>query len=566
MWLLVLLLASPLAHAQAPAWQSVVSPGGGTSGVYATATDASGNIYTAGGFSGTVTFGSTTLTSAGARDLFVAKWSPVTGSFVWAQQAGGSGEEYVNSMTVSGNSVYIVGVFGSSQVVLGNATLPNTGYSSTGNNYDGYVAKLTDAGSSGSFTWAQGFGGSGSEYGNGVAVIGARVYVSGVFTSPTASFGTINLLNAGTTAGTSDAYVAKLTDAGSSSSFGWAERLGGPGSDFCSSLASNGTSLYLAGSFSGATATFGPTTLTNSTAGVEDVFVVRLTDQGAAPSYNWVQQAGGSSTDQALRIAVSPGSVYLAGRFNSTTATFGSTVLTNAGGLDAYVAKLTDTNSAGTFAWAQAMGGPSSDYAYALAVRGSSVYVGGVFQSTATFGTSTATSRGLTDVFVARLVDAGPTAQVAWVQSAGGTGTDDLFSIILIGNRVYAGGDVTPPATFGSLSVAGPTGVGIVGFLASITDAAGLPTAVPTARLLPGLHCYPNPARGTALVTMPPSPGTAATLTLLDGVGRMVRTVELNSPATGLEQSLDLVGLAPGSYLVRLTTGAGTATQPLLVE
>ena len=41
--------------------------------VTATAIDASGNVYVAGYFTGTISFGATTLTSAGDRDVFVAK-------------------------------------------------------------------------------------------------------------------------------------------------------------------------------------------------------------------------------------------------------------------------------------------------------------------------------------------------------------------------------------------------------------------------------------------------------------------------------------------------------------
>lgn len=71
--LLLLLLNSVLAQAQAPVWQTAIATGGGGSRVEATVTDASGNVYVAGGFSGTVNFGNTTLVSAGSSDIFVAK-------------------------------------------------------------------------------------------------------------------------------------------------------------------------------------------------------------------------------------------------------------------------------------------------------------------------------------------------------------------------------------------------------------------------------------------------------------------------------------------------------------
>ncbi|RYY12918.1 MAG: hypothetical protein EOO36_16700, partial [Cytophagaceae bacterium] len=78
------LLLGPCAYAQAPAWQTAAAAAG-TVAVQATAPAADGNsIYLAGGFSGTATFGSIVLNSATAQQVFVAKWSLVTNSFVWA--------------------------------------------------------------------------------------------------------------------------------------------------------------------------------------------------------------------------------------------------------------------------------------------------------------------------------------------------------------------------------------------------------------------------------------------------------------------------------------------------
>src|SRR4051812_35327030 len=82
-----LLLTALTTDAQAPTWQTAValgSPAGYDSDVTATTVDTNGNVYFTGGFSGTATFGDTTLTSVGGADLFVAKWNPATG-FLWAQ-------------------------------------------------------------------------------------------------------------------------------------------------------------------------------------------------------------------------------------------------------------------------------------------------------------------------------------------------------------------------------------------------------------------------------------------------------------------------------------------------
>ena len=82
--LFLLALYLPVA-AQAPSWQSAravavatATATGNFSTVTATAVDAAGNVYLAGSFRNTVVLGSTTLTSLGNRDVFVAKFNPAS--------------------------------------------------------------------------------------------------------------------------------------------------------------------------------------------------------------------------------------------------------------------------------------------------------------------------------------------------------------------------------------------------------------------------------------------------------------------------------------------------------
>ena len=221
---------------------------------------------------------------------------------------------------------------------------------------------------------------------NGRAV-GSSI-VTGYF-KDTATFGSTTL----TSAGSDDVFVAKLDASGT---YEWATQAGGTSNDsgYGVSVLADGSSI-VTGIFQD-TATFGSTTLTS--AGSNDVFVAKLDASG---TYEWVKQAGGTRNDNARGVSVlADGSSIVTGFFEGT-ATFGSTTFTSAGSNDVFVAKL---DASGDYEWATQAGGMGSDNGHGVSVLadGSSI-VTGYFQGTATFGSTTFTSAGVNDVFVAKL-------------------------------------------------------------------------------------------------------------------------------------------------------------------
>jgi hypothetical protein len=567
-------LAGPTARAQAPAWQSAMLVANGPySGVIGTATDANGNIYITGVFSGTCSVGSTTLTSAGSTDVFVAKWSSAAGRFLWVQQAGGLGNDAVAAIAVNGTSVYIAGNFSGNRIDFGNLTLLNGTLIGADTNV--FVAKLTDAGSTSDFTWAQQAGTLTSmDYATALAVNGTSVYVVGYFSGSTTSFGALTLTNANATANTSDAFVAKLTDAGSSSSFTWAQRSGGIDVERATTLAVSGPNVYVAGDFTSSTADFGGLSLASANPGMAtNIFITKLVDAGSTSSFTWVQQAGGAGYDECYGLAINGPNVYLTGIFglvlggSSTggTAAFGTTVLTAPGGLyELFVAKVLDNGATGSFVWALSAGGTGRDYARKVAVRGTSLYVVGAFGSaTATFGTTTLTNTGSNDAFVAKLTDVGTTGSFNWAQQAGGTGPDQANDVVSVGTSLYVSGYIAPPATFGAQAIASSGST--AAFLASLTDPTL--TATTAAQGSFAFTLAPNPARAAATLTLPAMPGApTATLTLTDALGRTLRTATVPLPTAGLRHELDLRGLTPGLYAVQVQAGNTSGTQRLVVE
>ncbi len=246
------------------------------------AVDGAGNSYVTGYFYGSATFGpgeanETTLTSAGSRDIFVAKYAP-DGTLLWAKPAGGTGYHIGFDIAVDGDgNSYVTGFF-EGTATFGSGEANETTLTSAGS-FDIFVAKYDP---DGTLLWAKRAGGTGYDEGSGIAVDDAgNSYVTGYFYgSATFGPGEANETTL-TSAGSHDLFVAKYAPDGT---LLWAKRAGGTGYDSGRGIAVDGDgNSYVTGNFEGS-ATFGPgeaneTTLTS--AGSNDIFVAKF--QGAAP-------------------------------------------------------------------------------------------------------------------------------------------------------------------------------------------------------------------------------------------------------------------------------------------
>jgi hypothetical protein len=600
-----LLFSAFLTQAQAPNWQTVVIPGEATTGASsaaATAVDASGNVYTTGYFTNTIQFGETTLKSVGSRDVFVAKWSPTSQRFVWAYRLGGTGEEEVFTLAVDGQSIYVGGGFYSATCIVGALTLTNADTSK--HSSDLFIAKLTDAGDRAEFVWAQRGGSQRNEWVMTLAVQGPDVYISGNFDDAATSIGH-TVLHSTTPFNPAqvfcmNVFVAKLTDDGPSSTFEWAQSLGGnPYMSTCGvhGLAVSGHNVYVAGDFLGPEIRFGKLALANphwhapngynQNLHTSNTFVAKLTDAGATSRFEWVQLAAGASMYGYQGLAAVGTSIYLAtcGR----KIAFGDVTLIPCADeaapcLDAVVSKLTDTGPAGRFVWAQRVGGTHL-VSRALAATKTGVYIAGYFKCpTFTVAANELRQVGRDDIFLAKIADEGLTSRLVWAQRAGGPDDDQIFGLAISGANVYMAGEFQLLTTFGSyhFSFEDVHHNPITAVLATIVDPSIPTTTVASTRQdkkrvsqvtsasnsgNAQLSAYPNPAQAlaTAHVQITAADGTA-TLELVDVVGQLVRTQAIEMrPGAVIE--LPLAGLATGIYIIRVHTASGQwLSQKLVVE
>jgi hypothetical protein len=290
---------------------------------YGISVDSSGNCYVTGYFWDTASFGSTVLTSAGNRDIFVAKLDS-NGNWQWARQASGPETDWGNAISADGSGNCRMTGYFTATAAFGTTNLTSSG------SEDIFVAKLD---SNGNWQWVRQAGGTVDDNGNGISVDGSgNCYVAGCFEG-TASFGSTDL----TSSGSEDIFLAKLDSNGN---WQWARQAGGANPDYGRAVSVDGSgNCHVTGYFTG-TASFGATQLTSN--GMYDIVTVKLDTGGNG---QWAKQAGGTNNDYGWAISAdASGNCYLTGNFENM-ATFDSTILTSGGGSDIFVSKLGNSTS-----------------------------------------------------------------------------------------------------------------------------------------------------------------------------------------------------------------------------
>jgi hypothetical protein len=385
--------------------------GSGVEWVDGLATDASGNLYVAGKFSGTVDFradwgGGTDSKTASGDDGFVMKIN-ADGSYGWTKILGGPNYDCLTGVAVDGSgAVYVSGYFSGSANFA--ADWSGTDSKTAGNN-DGFVTKIN---ADGTYGWTHSVGGTSSDSASGVAADAAgNVYLTGYF------LGSVNFESdwSGTDSRTSlgtDAYLLKILPDGS---YGWVRSLGGAGGDVGNAVIVDGQgNVYLSGYFEGTVdfqSDWAGTPDNKTSAGATDGFIVRVDANG---SYGWTRVFGGTGSDQCTSMAVDgSGRLYLAGLFSGTVdfrADWGGSPDQKTGNLSADICLL-KLDTAGAYGWSMIMGGSSNELTGDMAIDGAGNLVFcGTFRSTVDFradwggGTESRNSvSGSSDIFVLKL-------------------------------------------------------------------------------------------------------------------------------------------------------------------
>jgi hypothetical protein len=310
--------------------------------------DSNGNVYVVGAFNGlTLESGSVVLndpdTSSNTENQFVMKFNS-SGVVQWGKVLGmvrGS------DVSVSSNKVYVVGNFVAqgSSVVFGATTLTSV------STRDMFVTRLDP--SDGSFVWANRFGTSTPTYFSSADTDSSgNLLITGLFVGPTIQFGNLAPLNNAST-GTSDVFVVKINDSGTPV---WSLRGGGAGDEEGASIDASSQEISLMPIMYGASATYGSTTMTRTTAAnTRAIALVEISSSGSVTGASIV--ADGDVWGGAIAVD-SSGGKYLSGTFTGSANLRGVT-RTAVGDSDAFLMKIT---SSGSLQWLRSVGNAQATY------------------------------------------------------------------------------------------------------------------------------------------------------------------------------------------------------------
>jgi len=417
------------------------------------ATDSTGAVYLASGFTGPTDFDPTEgiderTSSSPQGDLFVSKLH-TDGSYAWTYAVGGIEADAASDVATTGDgAVYVTGSF--QDVVDFDPTDVIEYHVAADLRYNTFVTKLS---SDGVYGWTRSF--DGDCVGTGIAVDTTNSVVAcGAFWG-TVDFDPGVATYARTSRGFADVFVTKLSADGSHV---WTRTFGGSAWDASVGVGVDGDgSVYVSGTFRGA-ADFDPGPAADwhiamSQPIAEDIFITKFLSNG---TYAWTRTLPVFFDGDDGDIAVSPaGDVVVTGGFNGTVdfdVTEGvdlRTAIPDRTGLyesDIFVLKL---RSDGAYAWAYTAGGDEAEYGERLTIDAAGVvHVGGKFRGRLDFDPGPGVvERAPRGEFILRLGSDGAFEWVRTIDFAAGTRshiTTDAEGNIIYSGSFYRSVDVDP--------------------------------------------------------------------------------------------------------------------------
>jgi len=338
-------------------------------------------------------FSNCSLMTGSADEIFVGKFD-LNGNCIWLINCGTDGDDHGYDMvTDKAGNIYLTGFLGDHYGYYG-----NPGYFGSivvpmppGQDSTSFVTKISPAGV---FQWVRTFNAIDAERDNRIAVDTlSNVYVAGGFWG-TKDFGsTVVTSNGGV-----DIFVIKFDSNGNQI---WVETTGGLLDDRANSITVDKyNDVYVTGEFRDVVP-FDSDTLNNyGGPNGRDIFVAKMKTNG---NWVWAKRAGSKGGgDRGNRIVSNTkGDLFVTGQF-SDTAKFGGNITLN--NTDMYQVFVAGIDTSGTWKWAIQGGGSGDDRGNGLTTYDSCyVYACGYYPSAAQFGSIPLSNYGGKDIFVGKI-------------------------------------------------------------------------------------------------------------------------------------------------------------------
>ncbi|HYE33334.1 MAG TPA: SBBP repeat-containing protein [Methylomirabilota bacterium] len=411
-----------------------------------------GGSVAVGRFSGTQQFGSASLTAVGSHDSYVATFDKA-GAVSWAVRIGATvtwASEALGGVDVDkAGNVFVTGTL--FQTTTFNGTTGSTNLVASGNG-DVFLVKYNPTGG---LLWAKRFGGNHgakADSGNGLVIDGeGNVYVAGVFAN-TAAFGALSVT---ARRNLRDLFLAKFSNEGVPQ---WVAQAGGTTGDNDTGRAlaiDPDGNVVVGGEFAG-TLSFGPqaspskalTSVGNVSNLESDYFLAKYSSSG---TLTWAVASGGSKMETIHGVAIdASGNVYAAGDYFGSLTVGGSAVTRQGNGL--FLAKYSGT---GEPRWVRHSSHINGSIARGVFASGdNTVYLAGDFNTAVTLEGRTLT--GASSQALIAQYDADGQLLNTW--QAGGPGWDTTASVAPINATSFLiGGSFQQTGDFGSTSLTAPS-------------------------------------------------------------------------------------------------------------
>ncbi len=378
------------------------------------AVDAAGNAYVTGYIQSTnfPTVNALQPAYGGGEDAFVTKLNPSGNALIYSTYLGGSGTDEGHSIAVdAAGNAYVTGYTNSTNFPTVNALQPANAVNSN----DAFVTKVNPSGSA--LVYSTYLGGSGNDYGNGIAVDAAgNAYVTGATDSQ--NFPAVNPIQPRGLGGIY-AFVSKLNATGSALLYSTYLGGSGNGTEGQSIAVDAAGNAYVTGKTQ--SPDFPTVNALQGTYGGNlygTAFVSKLNATGSTLLYS--TYLGGSFNDQGQSIAVdSAGDAYVVGTTSSANYPLVNALQGDGGASDVFVSKL---NAMGNgLLYSTYLGGSGSDYGQGVAVDG----VGNAYVTGYTYSVNFPTINALQPAYGGSSYD----AFVAKIGSYGGPSRAEIGSL-----------------------------------------------------------------------------------------------------------------------------------------